>query len=316
MLAWAGACGGGGGDRAPVFMPVSTTTDGTTFTMTLGDLKMVIDGAHGARITEFSLFGKNALVTVDENANYGATFWPSPQSAWCTSGVDCWPPPDAIDSGLYNGQINSIDMSIAFASDGLQTFPTPTGAALTAFKVFTPNPSSGAIEITYVLTNESTAANTLTFSPWQVSRVAAGGLTFFAPGGGPVTYAPNTASTFMVNEAAGALWYTSAPVTHDSKAFADGTGWIGHVTPDRQLFLLSTYSDVAADRFAPGEAEVELFTNSSYVEVEMQGAYIQMFVNDSITWTVRWKLRPLPAGMQVAEGNADLVSLATMMLSQ
>src|SRR5204862_2575157 len=138
----------------------STTTDGTTFTMTLGDLKMVIDGAHGARITEFSLFGKNALVTADENANYGSSFWPSPQSAWCTSGVDCWPPPDAIDSGLYNGQINPIDMSIAFASDGVQTFPTPTGAALTAFKVFTPNPSSGAIEITYVLTNESTAANT------------------------------------------------------------------------------------------------------------------------------------------------------------
>ena len=318
LLACAGACGGGGGDRAPVFTPVSTTTDGTTFTMTLGDLKMVIDGAHGARITEFSLFGKNALVTMDENINYGATFWPSPQSTWCAAGVDCWPPPTAIDSGLYNGQIDPTSMSITFASDVVQTLPTPAGAALTALKVFTPNPSSGAIEITYLLANSSTQGNTLTFSPWQVSRVEPKGLTFFAPGGGPLTYAPNSASTFMVNEAAGALWYTSAVVSHDSKALADGTGWIGHVTPDRQLYLLSTYSDVAADRFAPGEAEVELFTNSSYVEVEMQGAYIQLLAggSDVINWTVRWKLRPLPAGMQVAEGNAELVSLATQMLSE
>src|SRR5262245_37608328 len=203
MLACAGACGGGGGgEKAPVFTPVSATTDGTIYTLKLGDLKMVIDGAHGARITEFSLFGKNALVTSAENVNYGSTFWPSPQSSWCAGGVDCWPPPDAIDSGLYNGQIDSRDMSIAFSSDGLASFTNISGGgSLSAVKIFTPNPSSGAIEITYVLTNSTSSATELTFSPWQVSRVAAGGLTFFAPGGGPVTYAPNTASTFMLNEA-------------------------------------------------------------------------------------------------------------------
>ena len=71
---------------------------------------------------------------------------------------------------------------------------------------------------------------------------------------------------------AGALWYLYEPVTHDSKAFADGTGWIAQVTPERLLYLVS-YPDFEPADGAPGEAEIELYTNSSvYVEFEQQGA--------------------------------------------
>src|SRR5262245_52118087 len=82
VLACAGACGGGGGDKPPVFTPVSATNDAGIYTLKLGDLKMVIDGTWGARITEFSLKGTNVLVTSDENINFGSTYWPSPQASW------------------------------------------------------------------------------------------------------------------------------------------------------------------------------------------------------------------------------------------
>ena len=105
----AGACGGGG-DKPPIFTPVSVTSDGSIHTLTLGDLKMVVDGAKGARITEFSLQGTNVLVTRDQNHdNYGSTYWPSPQASWCALGGGCWPPPAAIDSGAYTGGTDSAN---------------------------------------------------------------------------------------------------------------------------------------------------------------------------------------------------------------
>src|SRR6478609_6024748 len=117
LLAGAGACGGGGGDKPAVFTPVSATTDAGLYTLTLGDLKMVVDGEKGARIIEFSLRGTNVLVTHDQSHdNFGSTYWPSPQSSWCTAGGSCWPPPAAVDGGAYTGSIdasNSIQLSSA-----------------------------------------------------------------------------------------------------------------------------------------------------------------------------------------------------------
>ena len=96
----------------------------------------------------------------------------------------------------------------------------------------------------------------------------------------------------------------SEPVTHDSKAFADGTGWIAQVTPERLLYLVS-YPDFEPAAAAPGEAEIELYTNSSdvYVEFEQQGALAVIAPGESMTWTVRWKLRRLPGGTTVAAGT-------------
>src|ERR1051326_683845 len=102
LLVGAAACGGGGGGaKPPTYTPVSATADGSLYTLTLGDLKMVIDGANGARVIEFSFRGQNVLVTQDENINFGSTYWPSPQASWCTTGGGCWPPPAALDGGPY-----------------------------------------------------------------------------------------------------------------------------------------------------------------------------------------------------------------------
>ena len=313
VLVCAGGCGGGEGDRPPVFTPVSVTSDGSIHTLTLGDLKMVVDGAKGARITEFSLQGINVLVTSDvQHDNYGSTYWPSPQASWCALGGGCWPPPAAIDSGPYTADADAAD-SIGLAS-GVQSIAGIPDSAITVTKVFTPVPGSGAIDVTYALFNIS-ATVSVSLAPWQVSRVATDGLAFFGQGSGAVTYAPNTSSTFTVDEMAGALWYASGPVTHDSKAFADGTGWLAQVTPERLLYLVS-YPDFQPADAAPGEAEIELFTNGSYVEVEQQGALAAIPPGGGLTWTVRWKLRRVPGGTTVAPGDADLLSFATTALAE
>jgi hypothetical protein len=314
LLACAGACGGDG--DAPIsYTPVSATSDGDLHTLKLGDLKMVVDASTGARITEFSLRGTNALVTQDESLYYyGATYWPSPQSSWCAPGGvgDCWPPLEAIDNKPYTGSTDAANL--LHLTSAATSIPTVADSAIVVGKHFRPVPESGAIEISYTLTNTSPTAS-LSLAPWQVSRVAAGGITFFGPGSGPVTYAANSDPAFMVTEGAGALWYESAPVHHDSKLFADGTGWLAQATPQR-LLLLQSFPDIQPADAAPGEAEIEVFTNTSYVEIEAQGALTTLAPGDTLAWTVRWKLRRLPGGTTVAAGNAELAAFASAALAE
>src|SRR5262245_5729787 len=119
LVACAAGCGGGGGgEKQPVYTPVSATKDGDLYTLQLGDLKMVVDGA---RITEFSLGGTNALVARDDSANYGSTYWPSPQASWCAGGVGCWPPPAAIDAQPYSGDTDGNAIILGSAGAALST---------------------------------------------------------------------------------------------------------------------------------------------------------------------------------------------------
>jgi hypothetical protein len=311
MLAGAGACGGG--DKPVSFTPVSATTDGAgIYTLQLGALKMVVDGTRGARVTEFSLQGTNALVTRDENGTYGSTYWPSPQSSWCTAGGGCWPPPAPIDNGPYTGAIDAATNSITLTSGGA-SIDGLAGSAVSVTKQLTPVAGSGAIDVTYTLTNTSPSV-AAQLAPWQVTRVATGGLTFFADSA-PPAYTSDSDPTFALTEAAGDSWYASAPVTHDSKALSDAGGWLAHVTPTHLLYLVS-YPDIQAADAAPGEAEVEVFTNGDYVEIENQGAFTTIAPGAALTWTVRWKLRRVPGSTTVAAGNAGLASLATTTLAE
>jgi hypothetical protein len=306
------ACGGGDAKKPPSFTPVSATSEGNIYTLRLGDMKMVIDGMRGAVITEFSLDGKNALVTRDENSTYGSIFWPSPQSSWCAAGGACWPPPAAIDGQPYTGAVDAGTNTIELTS-GEASVATFAGSAIVARKRFTPVPDSGAVDVTYTLTNTSPSV-AVSLAPWQVSRVAAGGLTFFAPGAGPVTYAPDSDPAFSVTEAAGHFWYAFAPVAHNSKALSDAAGWLAHVTPARLLFLVS-YPDIDPAAAAPGEAEVAIFAGREYVEIEPQGALAEIAPGASLIWTVRWKLRRVPGGTPVVTGD-PLLSLASATLAE
>jgi hypothetical protein len=309
----AGACGGGGGEKAPVYTPVSATQDGDLYTLQLGDLKMVIDSAHGARVTEFSLFGENVLLTHDQNHNtYGSDIWPSPQSSWCTAGGGCWPPPASIDDQAYTGAIDSGNaISLGSATTSIEGI---ADSKIAVQKVVNPVAAQGAVDITYAFLNPSTTVP-VTLAPWQLARVMTGGVTFFGQGSGDVTYTLDSDPTFAVTDGASDRWYASAPVMHNSKAFADGTGWLAHATPSRLLYLTS-FGDTQPADAAPGEAEIEIFTNRDYVEIEGQGQYMAVPPGESVTWTVRWKLRRVPAGATVQAGDTKLAAFVDSVLAE
>jgi hypothetical protein len=309
----ASACGGGANEKVPVYTPVSATQDGGLYTLQLGDLKMVVDSAHGARVTEFSLFGENVLVTHEQNHNtYGSVFWPSPQSSWCTAGGGCWPPPAAIDDQPYDGFIDLAN-ALLLETPTATSIPGIPDSQISVGKTFNPVPGAGAVDVTYALLNPGTTAVSL--APWQLARVMTGGLTFFGQGSGDVTYTFDSDPAFAVTDGAGDRWYTSAPVSHDSKAFADGTGWLAHATPSRLLYVAS-FGDVQPSDAAPGEAEIEIFTNLDYVEIEGQGSFMAIAPGASVTWTVRWKLRRVPAGVTVEAGDTKLAAFVAGVLAE
>jgi hypothetical protein len=321
---WSGIAGlvlclgsGCGGTSGPSYTPVSATSEGTLYTIGMGDVRMVIDASYGARITEFSLDGSNVLTGTDVDPfNYGSTYWPSPQSSWCSAGGNCWPPIAALDSEPYTGSVDPTTNVVQLVS-GTASIAQFPDSAVTVTKQFTPVPNSGAVDVTYTLTNVSTSV-AVSVAPWQVSRVqATGSLTFFASPDGNVTYSSGSSATFTLTPESGDLWYDFAPVTGNSKGDADGEGWVAHVTPDRLLYLLA-FPDIQPSEAAPGEAEVELYTGpeSDYVEIETQGALTAVAPGATLAWTVRWKVRPVTLFTKVAVGSAGLVSLANSALAQ
>lgn len=266
-----------------------------SFVYELGPVTMTIDAANGARITSFAYAGNNVLTTPQVNAeSYGATFWPSPQAAWD------WPPIPAIDTGVYTGAVDASHV-LTLTSSGADL----SGSQVTVTKRFTPRPDTGAIDVTYALTN--VGGTSVHVAPWQISRVAAGGLTFFGKGPGGVI-----SDQIGLLENGGLLWYkndvTASGPKGSQKAFADGLGWVAHVAGD--LLAVHEFADVAPDAAAPGEAEIEIYTGPSpYVEIEPQGAYQPLAPGASRTWTVRWFLRQLPPSVVPAAGNATLVAM-------
>ena len=306
----------GCGSSGPAYTPVSATTDGTLYTIDMGALRMVVDASTGARITEFSLNGANVLTGTDVDPdNYGSTFWPSPQSSWCSAGGGCWPPIAAIDTEAYTGSIDPTTNIVQLTS-GMASIAEFANSAVTVTKQFTPIPDSGAVDVTYTLTNVSPSV-TVSVAPWQISRVqATGGLTFFASPDATPTYQAGSSASFKLTSESGDLWYAFSPVTGNSKAGADGEGWVAHVTQSRLFYLLS-FPNIQPSEAAPGEAEVELYTgpSSDYLEIETQGALTSIAPGATLVWTVRWKLRPIIVA-KVAVGSADLESIASFTLAQ
>ena len=294
------------------YQPVSAANNGDNYTLQMGRIKMVINAAVGARITEFSFDGSNVLTgpDVDTNTaepphnNYGSTYWTSPQSAWP------WPPPAAIDRQPYAGSIDAASNSIQLVS-GTATI---SNVPVTVTKKFAPVPESGAIDVTYTLTNNSTSAS-VTAAPWQISRVAGtGSLTFFEKGVGTYTSSP---TTFTLTDQDGIYWYSFVAETTDYKAKSDGAGWIAHVTSDN-LLLLFQYPDIQPSEFAASEAEVEIYTggHGNYVEIEPQGASTAIAPGGTLQWTVRWKLRQVASGTAISAGSVDLEAFALQQRNQ
>ena len=80
---------------------------GSVFSFQFGDTLFAVDANLGGRIVTFSLSAHNILTgpAVDA-ANFGSTFWSSPQSDWN------WPPPPEIDSAPYTASLDGTILSL------------------------------------------------------------------------------------------------------------------------------------------------------------------------------------------------------------
>jgi hypothetical protein len=260
--------------------------------MQWGPVSFDIGPAVGGRITALRLDGRNLLTGPEvDPGNYGSTFWTSPQGAWG------WPPPPEIDHAPY-------EVVTATADEILLRGPTSPALGLSVDKRFTVDRAHGAIRQTFTIHNRWTEP--VSAAPWQITRVAAGGLTFFPTGTG--IYAP---SNLNVKEALGITWYAFDPaeVTGHHKLFADGAeGWLAHV--DRDAILIKTFAPVPRSLHAPGEAQIEIYASPAhnYVEIEPQGAYETIAPGAASTWRVSWLVHKLPLDIVASVGSAQLVA--------
>lgn len=274
----------------------SLVVQGSVFRFAFGDTVFAVDAAQAGRIAEFSFGGRNVLTSAQapEQNNWGSTFWPSPQGDWG------WPPPAEIDPGVYTPQVSKGSLLVSSA--------VAPGLGLAVSKRFTVDVARGAVHIEYGIVNRGSQPRSV--APWEISRVASGGLTFFPMGEGQPWKGPQEILPLQIADGVAWLASETAPAPNDQKVFADGReGWIAHVAGD--LLLVKAFADTTPAQAAPGEAEIELYTDPgrTYVEVENQGAYVRLEPGQASTWPVRWFLRKLDPALPVRPGSARLAEL-------
>lgn len=307
MLGLGGSAGGQAASQGgkPIFR------DGRVI-FEIGSARFEIEPRLGGRIVSARVGARELLTGQDMHPeNFGSTFWTSPQSDWG------WPPVAAIDSYPY-----CVKSEGAEAGGGclLESAPV-TGGALDGIlvrKCLTPDLSGEALDIEYTIVNTGSAPKQV--APWEITRVGPFGLTFFAAEGEP--WGVPGRSLPPVTSESRALWFEyTEGVTHHSKLFSDGRGWIAHVTPER-LLLVKRFLDISSDEFAPGEAEIEVYASNPpelpaarYVEVENQGKYARLAPGGALHWEVRWILRALPDSFPVNPGSEALVQLVERLIA-
>lgn len=271
---------------------VKTSRSGERFRLELGALSLEVDAKDGGRIVEFSLDGQNALVTQAESgAAYGSSFWPSPQADWN------WPPPPEIDRDAWNAAFTPNGLELASGTSAALGLSVSQNIRLGS------NPSCAVID--YTLHNRGTEARRV--APWQNSRVRPRGLTFY-----PSHDATQPHSALALAPHDGVTFFAHDPESMklNQKSFADGLeGFLAHV--DRELLFVKSFPDVPPGGAAPGEAEIELYVDGAgkFVEVEQQGAYVEIPPGGSSSWRVVWLLERVPKE-HVAVGSAALVERA------
>jgi hypothetical protein len=288
--------GGNAGAGGPIAM---WTTDGGKYQLSLGSTYLELDPENGGRMTALRIGGSagpNLLAdaeTTGQADNWGSTFWPSPQN-WA------WPPTDA-------GSINAINtLPYEVVSDALTLTLTSqvnaTAPAVFVIKKFSADLAKQAIVIEYTMSNGGTEP--VSVAPWEITRVAAGGITFYAEASEPVVHDPNMVVP-STTSADGVRWYEHDPnLVSPSKFFADGKGWLAHAAGD--LLLIKSFPDLTPDQSPTGEAEIEIYAAPKYVEVENQGAVQTLAPGQALHWTVRWYARKLEQPAVV--GSAELVA--------
>ena len=270
---------------------VVTEKDPSVYSVKMGETSLEIDALNGARIISFKLKNQEMLLSQDINPdNYGSTLWPSPQN-WK------WPPYPVLDRNPYRVRLNGNAITLTSEDDSV------SGYRFT--KTIIPDFSNNSYSITYTITNIS--LTTKRVSPWEVTRVPAGGTSFF-PAGTPGGLAKSNLATEKID---GIIWfpYNYELVTGHQKLFMNGSeGWLANA--QNGILFIKQFSDLGIEEEAPGETEIEIYANKdrTYVELENQGPYTSLTPGQSIKWEVKWYLRKIPNTIKEYTANNGLTA--------
>lgn len=296
------------------------------YVLEFGKTVLEVEPKVGGRIARFAYDGKNVLIGPDTHENWGSTYWTSPQKDWG------WPPVPEIDEEPFSVSLEGDTIVLKSkpahvlrpSEDGAEG-PAEPGKLVTIEKRITPVLKDEAVDITYVIHNQG--SEPIELASWEISRVAAGGLSFYPKGEGIIADRIGDFDVFPFTQQHDIVWFDQRKANYSghTKLAADaGAGWLAHVTPERLLFL-KQFQNVPKDAQAPGEGEVELFGNSSkkedgtpdtqYVEVENQGSYETIAAGGQQRYKVRWMVRPLPKDVEDEAGSDKLVSYVRNLVS-
>ncbi len=263
----------------------------TSYVLEFSGYFFEVDPTQGSIIKTFSLEGDNILIPVEfknDFTNGGSQIWVAPQDA--TWG---WPPPPSMDSEAHPVTVDGMTFSTMSAAIDLTT----SSNTITIGKSFSPNLTDGSIDMSIEVMNIGTT--TATLSPWQITRVNRGGITFWPKGddacGGtdPVPTIPETDGVYFWDDA------TLGAALTNNKFSCDGSqGWIAHVSGS--LLMVKTWADVPSTNQHDVDKEIQLYFGDGYEEFEMRGAYEDIAMGASTTWDVRWYLRDAPTDLSEA----------------
>jgi hypothetical protein len=241
------------------------------YSISVGEIKMTIDAAHGAKILSFKYGDEEILNQGDAPNSFGSTFWTSPQKEWN------WPPVEEYDTKEFTAKIDGNKLLM----DG-QT----SQFGYSIHKQFTADKKRKAIEIKYSIVNESD--ETRKVAPWEISRVPNDGMIFFES---DAVEAANNMTALPFEFKYGGAWYVMDESEEFRKINSDGTGWLGYLNSKGLLFV-KKFKDLKKSEPAPAEAEIQVYANmgKTFIEVEEQGAYVTVEPKGSVTYTTRWYL--------------------------
>ena len=187
--------------------PQTRSLGESLYSISVGDVTMTIDAAHGAKILSFKRGDAEIISQLKMFNAFGSTFWTSPQSEWN------WPPVAEYDRLEY--QVEQTPTSLVMEGKTSERF------GYSIRKKFEADPSDEAIVVTYSIVNRS--GETRKVAPWEITRVPGEGLIFFAAKSSDIT----PAGLMEFNDKYGAAWYSFDEAKENRKINADGKGCLG-----------------------------------------------------------------------------------------
>lgn len=269
------------------------TPSGGPINLMQGPLEVMITPDIGGRIASMRYRGEELLIdpSSTEDMMWGNVLWPSPQSNWG------WPPLSVLDEEPYQVQRDGDTWE-------LTSFVEPS-TGFEFVKRYRMEAEPLALVIDYQIYNRGDRDHLV--AHWEVTRVPPSGLVFFPTG--KTNFISGVFSPLPVRNVERITWYEYRPelLNGGHKLMTDGSeGWLAHINND--LAFIKQFPDVPAPLNVRGEGEIEIYTNpeKTLIEVEQQGPITRLAPGESLSWQVRWLVRPVPKNLTVEVGNVEL----------